>query len=237
MRRVACAACGKGQAMQIPIAVTFRHMDSNPAVHAWIERLVQSKLERVCDHINRCDVAIERPNKRTRSGSGFRVRLALTVSPGHDVVIRREPGEGTVRDDVYVVLQDAFEAARCRLQKLADQQRGDVKVHPEQVTTGVVRQLFAEHGFLETLTGDAIYFHRNSVLGHNGFSHLRAGALVAFDSEMGEKGPQASFVRIVDRRGIEPVTMPDVDADVLRPKRPRKKITSRSVRKEVRVRS
>src|SRR5205823_4404747 len=43
-----------------------------------------------------------------------------------------------------------------------------------------------------------IYFHRNSVVGA-GFDRLTLGALVRFSEEMGEKGPQASTVKIMKR--------------------------------------
>jgi cold shock CspA family protein len=44
--------------------------------------------------------------------------------------------------------------------------------------------------------GREIYFHRNAVLaGH--FDRLRIGSQVRFAEEAGEKGPQASSVRLV----------------------------------------
>jgi cold shock CspA family protein len=60
-----------------------------------------------------------------------------------------------------------------------------------------VARLFPEdgYGFLETPEGTEVYFHRNSVL-DAGFNRLKVGAEVAFVTEEGEKGLQASTVRI-----------------------------------------
>jgi cold shock CspA family protein/ribosome-associated translation inhibitor RaiA len=201
--------------MQIPLEITFRGMAHSPAVEARVRELAE-RLERVCGYIGRCHVAIERPHRHPQEGSGFRVRLDITVPPNHEIVVRREPAEGSVRDDVYVVLREAFEAARRQLAKLTDRQRGRVKVHAEQEVHAVVTRLFADHGFLMTVEGREVYFHANSVLG-TGFDGLKVGAGVAFTEEPGIKGPQASSVRVLDRRGEESLEPPPADASDLAP--------------------
>jgi cold shock CspA family protein len=55
-----------------------------------------------------------------------------------------------------------------------------------------------DYGFLETPDGREVYFHKNSVL-HNGFEQLKVGTEVYYAEEQGEKGPQASTVRVVGR--------------------------------------
>ena len=45
-----------------------------------------------------------------------------------------------------------------------------------------------------------IYFHRNSVI-DGGFDRLAVGAHVAFTEEEGDKGPQASTVRMLRKHG------------------------------------
>jgi cold shock CspA family protein len=81
-----------------------------------------------------------------------------------------------------------------------------------------VTRLFEDYGFLRSIDGAEIYFHRNSVLSP-GFEALRVGAGVAFAEELGEKGPQASSVRIVDGRGHEPDEAARLAADVDLPPR------------------
>lgn len=184
------------------VEVTLRGVRKSQALEERIAWLLEHRLAPVCTHINRCEVAIERPNERVTSGSGYRVRLNLTVAPSHSVVVSREPHQGTIRDNLLAVVQSAFEAARRQLQKLSAQQRGSVKSHEQQQVTAIVSRLFADHGFLETTDGREVYFHRNSVLGH-GSNGIRVGAGVAFSEELGERGPQARSVRVLDSRGME----------------------------------
>jgi cold shock CspA family protein len=55
-----------------------------------------------------------------------------------------------------------------------------------------------EFGFIATADGREIYFHKNSVL-NGGFARLKPGTAVAFAEEDGEKGPQASTVRLLGK--------------------------------------
>ncbi len=66
----------------------------------------------------------------------------------------------------------------------------------------MVVRLFREegYGFLRALDGREIYFHRNAVL-NDDFDRLVVGAGVRFDEGLGEEGPQASTVQIVDKPG------------------------------------
>lgn len=187
--------------MQIPVKITYRNVAKNEA----IERLVRekaAKLERFCDYIMGCRVAIEKPQEHQKSGSPYRVRITLTVPPGHELVARREPGEGSLQEDLSAVVRNAFAAARRQLQRLVQQQRGQVKEHPAQQLAGMVKSLFREegYGFLKTLDGREIYFHRNSVLG-NDFDRIEIGTGVRYVEEMGDKGLQATTVQIVDKPG------------------------------------
>ena len=98
-----------------------------------------------------------------------------------------------------MALRDAFDAARRQLQDYARRQRADTKVHVEP-PHGRVSKLLPDYGFLTTPDGREIYFHRNSVLG-DAFETLAIDTPVRFVEEEGDKGPQASTVRIVDGGG------------------------------------
>ena len=60
------------------------------------------------------------------------------------------------------------------------------------------------YGFLASDDGREIYFHRNSVLGR-AFPRLKIGTTVRFVEEPGEKGPQATTVRIISKQEIQEV--------------------------------
>jgi len=107
-----------------------------------------------------------------------------------------------MHDHVDAVLRDAFDAAWIQLREQMRKMRGEVKKHPDQEVGAFVDRLFPEqgYGFLKTIDGRELYFHRNSVL-HNRFDHLAVGTGVRYVMEEGEKGPQASTVEIEDKPG------------------------------------
>jgi cold shock CspA family protein len=125
------------------------------------------------------------------------VKIDLTV-PEKKLVVNREHPMRKSHEDIFVAIRDAFDAARRQLEEYAEVERGDVKVH-ESVPTGRVSRLYPEegYGYIEGFGGREIYFHRNSVL--DGFEALEVGAEVRFEEEEGEKGPQASTVKIVQK--------------------------------------
>ena len=96
----------------------------------------------------------------------------------------------------------AFKHARRQLQDQVRRAQGQVK-HHEGLPAGTVVRLdpSGEFGFLETSDGQEVYFHRNSVL-HDGFSRLRVGSRVTFAEELGEKGAQATTVKLLGKHKL-----------------------------------
>ena len=99
--------------------------------------------------------------------------------------------------DLYIAIRDAFHDARRKLDDFARRQRGDVK-HHEQPPHGRIKALFSDkgYGFLATVDGREVYFHEHSVQNHK-FKELAVGMEVRFSEEMGEKGPQATYVKVI----------------------------------------
>lgn len=186
--------------MKVPLQIAFHGVPGSPRIEELVRERA-SKLERFCDHLSSCRVTIEKPHRTRGAAEHWQVRIDLTVPPSHELVVRRESSEQTMRDGLYGVVVDAFEAAKRRLEKLTARQRGDVKAHPAQEVTGFVRRLFEDHGFLRTLDGRDVYFHRNAVVSGD-FEELGIGMGVAFEEEEGEEGPQATSVRVIDSRTI-----------------------------------
>jgi cold shock CspA family protein len=137
--------------------------------------------------------------KHQKVGNPYRVRIVMHIPPRHELIIRRENTKGDMYHPVNIVIAHAFDAAVRKARNLAKQQVGKVKQHPHQQLAAIVEKLFPikRYGFLRTIDGRSIYFHANSVL-RDDFNRLKIGAGVAFNEGMGEDGPQASSVRIVD---------------------------------------
>ena len=183
--------------MQLPLQIAFRDMPPSEAVEAKIRERA-AKLDRYYNRIMSCRVVVEAPHGRHHQGKLYHVRIDLTV-PGGELLVRREPAAHHAHEDVYVAIRDAFDAAQRQLADYARRQRGDIKAH-EPPASARVAKLFPEegYGFIETPDGFEVYFHRNSVL-DDAFGHLEIGSTVHFVEEQGEKGPQASTVRLIQR--------------------------------------
>jgi ribosome-associated translation inhibitor RaiA len=113
--------------MQLPLQITYRNMDPSPALEARI-REKADKLEQIYDQIMGCRVVVEAPPKHKNKGGLFHCHIDITV-PGGEIAVSREPDQRHAHEDVYVVLRDAFDAARRQLEDYARRQRGDVKTH------------------------------------------------------------------------------------------------------------
>jgi len=185
--------------MRVPLELSCVNITKTGALEKLVLREAD-KLGRVCAHMISCRVSIERPQKHQRTGNPYRVRVNVRVPPGHDLVSKREAGEGGIHEELATVVRKAFRGMQRQLKGLTEKQRGDVKTHEAQETTAVIEQLVPEKdcGFLRTLDGRQIYFHRNSVLNRD-FDDLEIGAGICFSETMGEQGPQASTVRIIER--------------------------------------
>lgn len=186
--------------MQKPLELTFRDVAKSPELEETIRRKV-ARLEKFCDYIIGCRVLVERHHKgHEPGGPRHLVRIALTVPPGHEIVVTKDGQSPDVSDDLRTVLNRAFQAAERELKKLVERQRGEVKTHEEP--RALVARIFREdgYGFLRTPTGREIYFHRNAVLGGD-WRRLAIGTEVRFAETAGEQGPQATTVQIVNKPG------------------------------------
>ena len=187
--------------MEVPLEITFRGVDKSDFIEDIIRKQV-SKLEKICTYMISCRVVIEKRQKFQKTGNPFRVLIDVRVPPGHQLVATRDSTEGDLHDKLPKTVRYGFDAMRKQLLEIMEKQRGDVKVHPQQEAMALVTKLFADegYGFIQTVDGREIYFHRNSVL-HNDFERLEVGTGVRFFEEMGEEGLQASTVQIVDKPG------------------------------------
>jgi len=186
--------------MQGPLEIAYRGIDKTEELDNLIRRKA-AKLERICDHMISCRIAVESQKPR-HSGNPYRVRIDMTVPPGHELVAKRESNSNNSQESLPVVIHRAFDAAYKQLQELVERQRKRVKKHPQQEPVAFVSRIFPQdgYGFLKTVDGRDIYFHKHSAL-HNDFEKMEVGMGVRFVEEQGEKGPQASTVEVVYQPG------------------------------------
>ena len=202
--------------MKRPVTVTFHGMPPSE----WIEHEIRgraAKLETYCSDIMSCHVVFDVPHRHHEEGNRFSLRIDLRV-PDEEIAVtrasnlhasRRDLGEHEwvkqfdvegMRKDVRLVIREAFDVARRRLQDYVRKRRLAVKSHQELPRGHVIAWTPEERfGTIEAADGHEVYFHQNSVIG-SGLKRLRVGADVAFAEERGEKGPQASSVKVMRLR-------------------------------------
>jgi cold shock CspA family protein len=183
--------------MEVPVNITCHNLDRSE----WIEGDVRShlaKLEEYCDRMTSCHVVVEAPHRHHKHGNLYRVRLVLSV-PHRELVVDHDRGDRPEHADLHVAIRDAFHALRRQLEDYVRELRGDTKTHQVPAHGRVVQILPKEgYGFIETPDSRSIYFHRNSVL-NDAFGDLELGSEVRFVEESGDKGPQATSVRLVGK--------------------------------------
>jgi cold shock CspA family protein/ribosome-associated translation inhibitor RaiA len=200
--------------VKLPLQITLRYVSTADRLEADVRKRAAA-LERYYQAIMSCRVLVERTHRHHRDGSRFHVRIDLGVPGGeiavsHDSSIhgrarrvrqaRERKGDelDAVHKHVQVAVRDAFATARRRLQDYARRQRGDVKLHEVPLHGRVARLLPDGQGFIAGSDGREVYFHRRSLIGSR-FEDVEVGTDVAFVEEPGDRGPQASTVRVLGK--------------------------------------
>jgi cold shock CspA family protein len=187
-------------AMQTPLEIDFQGLPSTPKVRASIEQHV-TELEQRYGRIIACRVVVKGPGGHHRIGP-YEINIRLALPDGREVNVARTAQADERHTDLTFAINDAFKRARRRLQDQARRMQGQVKQHEGQ-PVGVVKSLdpLGDFGFIEAPDGHEVYFHKNSVL-DGAFASLAPGAHVLFAEEMGDKGPQASTVKLLEKHSM-----------------------------------
>ncbi|MBN1697631.1 MAG: HPF/RaiA family ribosome-associated protein [Spirochaetales bacterium] len=188
--------------MKVPLQLSFRNIGETREMEELVRKQAV-KLDKYHNHITSCRVAVEMDQKHGMTANPYRVRIDITIPPGHEIAVVEKPKKGDSRVDPATMIRRAFKAARKQVHSTKLKQRGEVKTHPYNRVQGIVTVLYPDkgYGFIKNLEGQDIYFHRNSVV-HNEFGRLSIGTGVRFSSELGEDGLQATSVHIEDKPGI-----------------------------------
>ena len=187
--------------MQTQLKIDFHGGDPSEALQATIAEHVAA-LERFFGRLTACHVAVRAPGTRHRTGGLFEVDIHLTLPDGREVNVGRTPKQDERHANLEFAVNDVFRRARRQLQDHARRLQAQVKTH-EAAPSGTVKSFDEKggYGFIEASDGREIYFHKNAVL-EASLSKIVSGAHVTFAEEMGEKGPQASTVRLLGKHSM-----------------------------------
>jgi cold shock CspA family protein/ribosome-associated translation inhibitor RaiA len=186
--------------MQTPAQIEFEDVQNSPELQVAIDEHL-AELESRFGRITAARVVVKGPGDRHQTGGQYRVSIRLALPDGREVNVGRTPKQDERYADLTFAVDNAFRRARRRLQDQARLMRGQTKQHENQPVGTVVRiDPSGEFGFLEGTDGQEVYFSWNSVL--DGASNIELGTRVSYVEEMGEKGPQASTVKILGKHGL-----------------------------------
>jgi len=160
----------------------------------WQKRIEEEKEKMVRHYANfvlHLRVSIE-ATKHHKEG-GFELKLVASV-PNDTVVVSRK-GES-----MNTLLVEAFDVLSLQLKEILRKKRKDQKAMDAGIevgSVGVVRKVspFESYGFIVTPDEREIYFHENA-LKDILLDQLIEGAEVMYGETVGDKGPQASWVRV-----------------------------------------
>lgn len=189
--------------MQRPLQIAFRGMETSLALEGLIRERV-ARLEALYPRLIGCRVVVEVPH---RGSAAAKVPIAISVEadvPGQGRVVGKdEEDRREAKEDQTAALNSAFEAVERQLDRIADIRSRIVPGHAADGESGMVVRLFREqgYGFIEVEGAPELYFTRNAVIGGS-FDEIEIGMMVHVTLATGEgpMGPQASSVRLLDRR-------------------------------------
>jgi ribosome-associated translation inhibitor RaiA len=197
--------------LQKPLHITFKGAERSYAFESLIRQRVDA-LERLHPRITGCRVVVEIPH---RGADSVKVPVGVAVEvdvPGHNMIFGKDIQERhKAKADHTAPLNNAFEAVERQLGKISDMQIANAKSTEAAPQSGMVVRLFAEqgYGFVEIDNSPEryfdnpreLYFTRNAVIGGD-FDELEVGMVVQVTraTDEGPLGPQASTVRLLDRK-------------------------------------
>ena len=187
--------------MQTPVEIEFQEMAASPEVQELIEDHVK-KLKQRYGRITACRIVVKGPGHHHQTGGLYDINIRMALPDGREVHIGRTPKADERHSELSFAINDAFKRARRQLQDNARRMEGMVKSHEGQPVGTVLRlDPAGQFGFLQSNDGKEVYFHRNSVLDGE-FSELAVGSRVTFVDEIGEKGVQATTVKLLGKHGL-----------------------------------
>ncbi|MGD0562627.1 MAG: HPF/RaiA family ribosome-associated protein [Roseiarcus sp.] len=187
--------------MQVPIEIAFQHCEPSEEIRSAIAKQAQ-RLEKFSDRITSCHVVVTGPQTRHRKGGLFQIDIRIAMPEHKDVIVGKTHGDAPEHEHALVAIREAFDAAVRQTEDAVRDLRGQAKAHVAEDHGRVTKFLAGgDCGFIETADGREIYFHRNAVL-DGAFDRLIVGSEVRFLEEQGEKGAQASTVRLVGKHHL-----------------------------------
>jgi cold shock CspA family protein len=159
-----------------------------------------AKIRNRCGRLTACRVVVRPPGTHHKAGEPYAVSIHITLPGQREINVGRISNTHDPRlSDLAFAVNDAFRRAMAQMRRQMQRLEGQTKSHRGPAIGHIARlDPAGDCGFLTTEDGREIYFHAHSVLGRK-FKQITTGSRVSYHEEMGEKGPQASSVRLLSR--------------------------------------
>jgi ribosome-associated translation inhibitor RaiA len=191
--------------MQVPLELAFHNIESSE----WAEQEIRARvdeLEKIYDRLNSCRVRVDQRADNSNGTIPPVVHIELGIPGGKELVVSHEPEHlqrKFQRPDLHNAIHEAFRIAERQLRDLKEQRERRTKQpqhDSENQALGQVAELTPgdDHGFLMTVEGGLLYFHRNAVLSGD-FDSLNRGDEVLYVDDIGDTGPIATKVRVKEK--------------------------------------
>lgn len=161
------------------------HGPQTEALEEHVHKLAE-ELSRLCPKVMACIVQL------AEAGTGWKMGVEVVLPPRREVTLSRSTTEDDPLSLVDAVFQDLFQTVQAMATSPPPRR-------PAQAV-GVILALYRNHGYLRTIDGSNVAFHRDSLQGWR-FEDLRIGMGVSFREQ--EPG-QASQVEVRASRPSKP---------------------------------
>ena len=167
--------------------IEFRNLHSTPE---WGER-INYEIDRITEHHPATIHHLRFTLTSSRHQRLGLFEISLVAGVPQETIVVKNKGEF-----VRPLIVESFETLDRRLQEYNRKRQGLVKQHVETRKIGSITELvpMEDYGIITAADGTLVYFHRHAVK-DTAYDELTEGALVEFNEEMGDKGPQATWVR------------------------------------------
>jgi ribosome-associated translation inhibitor RaiA len=112
--------------MNTPLEITFKGLDRSAAIETKITEKA-AKLEKVFDRMTHCRVVVAAPNKHHHKGKSYEIKIDIGIPDHAPLILTHESHVGDAQEDLQIALRDAFDAAKRRLDDIAERLKGGAK--------------------------------------------------------------------------------------------------------------
>ncbi len=105
--------------MNTPLEISFKGLDKSKIIETKIAEKA-AKLERIFDRMTHCRVVVAAPNKHAHKGKIYEIKIDIGIPDHAPLILTHEATVGSAQEDLAIAVRDAFDAARRRLDDIAE---------------------------------------------------------------------------------------------------------------------